>query len=246
MSFKGQVIAITGAGQGIALATARLLASRGASLSLADANTTALAEVEKEFQANGWPVLVRTVDVRKGKDMDDWISATVQRFGRLDAAANIAGIVGKQLFRAMVTEIEDDDWELVMSVNVTGTMNSMRAELKHLVDGGSIVNISSQDGSRGEARCSAYCTSKHAVLALTRCAAREYGSRGIRVNTVGPGATKTPLFHSVVQGTPPPPTTALRRYAEPEEIAYAIAWLLGPESKFTTGELFRIDGGEFC
>jgi NAD(P)-dependent dehydrogenase (short-subunit alcohol dehydrogenase family) len=268
MSLKSQVFAITGAGQGIALATARLLASRGASVSLADMNPNTLAEVEKEFHANDWSVLVTVVDVRKRKDVDDWINATVQKFGRLDGAANIAGIIGKQIFKAQVTEIEDDDWEMVMSVNVTGTsdvapslttsdlligadnisgtMNSMRAELKHLVDGGSIVNVSSQDGSRGVARCSAYCTSKHAVLALTRCAAREYGSRGIRVNTVGPGATRTPLFDSVVQGNPPPPAVALERYGEPEEIAYAIAWLLGPESKFATGELFRIDGGEFC
>ncbi|KAJ5814249.1 uncharacterized protein N7503_000999 [Penicillium pulvis] len=246
MSLKTQVFAITGAGQGIALATARLLASRGASVSLADMNPNTLAEVEKEFQGNDWPILVTVVDVRKRKDVDDWISATVQKFGRLDGAANVAGIIGRQIFKAQVTEIEDDDWEMVMSVNVTGTMNSMRAELKHVVDGGSIVNISSQDGSRGVARCSAYCTSKHAVLALTRCAAREYGSRGIRVNTVGPGATKTPLFDSVVQGNPPPPAVALERYGEPEEIAYAIAWLLGPESKYTTGELFRIDGGEFC
>jgi NAD(P)-dependent dehydrogenase (short-subunit alcohol dehydrogenase family) len=125
-------------------------------------------------------------------------------------------------------------------------MNSMRAELKHLADGGSIVNISSQDGSRGEARCSAYCTSKHAVIGLTRCAAREYGHRGIRVNTVGPGPTRTPLFDSVVQGNPPPATNALQRFGEPNDIAYAIAWLLGPESKFATGELFRVDGGEFC
>lgn len=122
----------------------------------------------------------------------------------------------------------------------------MRAELRHLADGGSIVNVSSQHGSRGEARCSAYCTSKHAIMGLTRCAAREYGHRGIRVNTVGPGPTKTPLFDSVVQGEAPPAANFLGRYGEPDQIAYAIAWLLGPESKYTTGELFRIDGGEFC
>lgn len=125
-------------------------------------------------------------------------------------------------------------------------MNSMRAELRHLEDGGSIVNISSIHGTRGEAGCAAYSTSKHAVIGLTRCAARDYGSRGIRVNTVAPGSTLTPLLDAVVQGNPPPPTSVLGRFGQPEEIANLIVWLLGPESTFVTGELYRVDGGEFC
>ncbi|KAM5352897.1 hypothetical protein ACJ41O_005619 [Fusarium nematophilum] len=246
MALQGKVFAITGAGQGIALATARLLASRGATVSLADNNPTTLEQVEKEFTENNWPVLVTTLDVRNGKEVDDWIASTVRNFGRLDGAANVAGVIGKQLGRALVADIEDDDWELVMGINVTGTMNSLRAELRHLIDGGSIVNIASNLGSRGETRSSAYSTSKHAVIGLTRCAARDYGSRGIRVNTVAPGPTVTPLFDSVTQGNPPPPVSVLGRFGKPEEIAYSIVWLLGPESTHVTGELFRIDGGEFC
>ena len=130
--------------------------------------------------------------------------------------------------------------------NTIGTMNCLRAELKHLVDGGSIVNISSMHGSKGEYGSSAYVTSKHAVMGLTKCAARDYGGRGIRVNTVAPGGTKTPLMTSVVGDTPPPATSALKRYGEPEEIAHLIIWLLGSESSFCSGELYRCDGGEFC
>jgi NAD(P)-dependent dehydrogenase (short-subunit alcohol dehydrogenase family) len=122
----------------------------------------------------------------------------------------------------------------------------MRAELQHMADGGSIVNISSYQGTRGGANCSAYATSKHAIIGLTRCAAREYGSRGINVNVVAPGATKTPLFTNTVKGNPPPPTAVLNRFGEPDEIAFLITWLLGPESKYVTGECYRIDGGEFC
>lgn len=122
----------------------------------------------------------------------------------------------------------------------------MRAELRHLVDGGSVVNTSSVQGTRGGAGCSAYVTSKHAVIGLTRCAARDYGSRGIRVNAVAPGATLTPLMTNVVGDDPPPPTSALQRYGQPEEIANLITWLLGPESKYVTGETYRIDGGEVC
>ncbi|KAJ3541399.1 hypothetical protein NM208_g4629 [Fusarium decemcellulare] len=264
MSLQGKVIAITGAGQGIALATARVLASRGASVSLADNNRATLEEVEKEFKQKDWPVLITALDVRNGQQVNDWIASTVEKFGRLDGAANVAGVIGKQLGRALVADIEDDDWELVMGINVTGTgsttltfdtltnpaaqgtMNCLRAQLRHIVDGGSIVNIASNLGTRGETRSSAYATSKHAVIGLTRCAARDYGSRGIRVNTVAPGPTKTPLFDGVVQGNPPPPASVLGKFAKPEEIAYSIAWLLGPESTHATGELFRIDGGEFC
>ncbi len=124
-------------------------------------------------------------------------------------------------------------------------MNCLRAELRHIVDGGSIVNISSTQGSRGGAGCTAYVTSKHAVIGLTKCAARDFGSRGIRVNTVSPGSTMTPLLAAVVQGNLPPATSVLGRYGQPDEVAFLITWLLGPESKWVTGELYRVDGGEF-
>jgi NAD(P)-dependent dehydrogenase (short-subunit alcohol dehydrogenase family) len=125
MSLQGQVFAITGAGQGIGLATAKVLASRGASVSLADMNPQTLADIEAEFRGNGWPVLTRKVDVRKRKEVEEWIDSTVQTFGHLNGAANVAGVIGRQIYRANVTEIEDDDWELVMSINVTGTMPHM-------------------------------------------------------------------------------------------------------------------------
>lgn len=120
MSLQDRVFAITGAGQGIALSTARVLASRGATVSLADKNPETLAQVEEEFKQNKWPILIAAVDVRNAKEVDDWIKNTVQTFGRLDGAANVAGVIGKQLGRALVADIEDDDWQLVMDVNVTG------------------------------------------------------------------------------------------------------------------------------
>jgi NAD(P)-dependent dehydrogenase (short-subunit alcohol dehydrogenase family) len=119
-TFRGKVIALTGGGQGIGLATARILASRGASLSLADSNPATLAEVEQEFKEKNWPVHVETVDVRSRESVDSWIDTTVKKFERLDGAANIAGTVGRQIFKAPVVDIDDDDWNLVLAVNVTG------------------------------------------------------------------------------------------------------------------------------
>lgn len=120
MSLQGKIITVTGGGRGIGLATARLLASRGATLSIADSDPATLNEVEKEFQEKQWPALFAVVDVRKRSQVDSWIDETVRKFGRLDAAANIAGTQGKQCMQAPVADIDDEDWELVLGVNLTG------------------------------------------------------------------------------------------------------------------------------
>ncbi|CAG9996246.1 unnamed protein product [Clonostachys byssicola] len=246
MSFQNKVIAITGGAQGIGLATARVLASRGASVTVADSNPTTLADMEKEFARKGWPIHTVAVDVRQPEMVNNWIDSSVQKFGHLDGAVNAAGTVGRLYGQRPLGEQDDDDWNLVMGVNLNGMMYSLRAELRHLSDGGSIVNISSNQGCRGGPGCAAYSTSKHAVIGLTKCAAHDYGARGIRVNTVAPGGTHGPLMKSVVGDVPPPSPNVLRKYAKPEEIASMIVWLLGPESTHCSGELFRVDGGDFA
>ncbi|KAG5655239.1 hypothetical protein KAF25_001992 [Fusarium avenaceum] len=246
MAFEGKVIAITGGGQGIGLATAKLLASRGASLSIVDVNPATLEAVEKEFNANKWPVYTTAIDIRQADKVDSWINDTVDKFGRLDGAVNAAGTVGKFHGQRPVGDLDDNDWNFVIGVNVNGMMHCLRAELRHLQDGGSIVNISSNQGSKGAPGCAAYATSKHAVIGLSRCAAHDYGSRGIRVNVVSPGGTHGPLMKSVVGDSPPPPPSVMGKYGQPEEVASLIAWLLGPESTHSSGGIFRVDGGEFC
>ncbi|KAM3414436.1 hypothetical protein BST61_g9601 [Cercospora zeina] len=246
MAFEGKVIAITGGAQGIGLSTAQLLAKKGASISLADTNATTLAEVEANFKSQGVPILTTVLDVRNRQQVEEWIESTVKKFGRLDGAANIAGIVGKQIYKANVTEVDDDDWNLVMGINVTGVLHCLRAELKHISEGGSVVNVSSEKGSRGHAKAAAYSTSKHAVIGLSRCAALEGAARQVRVNTVAPGGTLTPMMLNVVKDNMPPAPNPLQRHGQPEEVANAIVWLLGSESSFITGELHHVDGGLFC
>lgn len=192
-SLANKVIAITGGGSGIGLAVAKLVSSRGAHVSLSDIQASTLERAAAEIKAaNGnsdAKVLTTTLDVRSAPQVDSWIKATTTHFGRLDGAANMAGVAGKGFYNAQgsILAVDDEDWGFVMGVNVTGLMHCLRAELKVMEDGGSVVNASSVAGLRG-GMCTPYATSKHAVIGLTRCAAKdvEVGGRGIRVNAVAP------------------------------------------------------------
>lgn len=120
MSFQNKVIAITGGAQGIGLATARALASRGAAVTIADSNPTTLADMEKEFTRKGWPIHTVAVDVRQPEMVNNWIDSAVQKFGHLDGAVNAAGTVGRLYGQKPLGEQDDDDWNLVMGVNLNG------------------------------------------------------------------------------------------------------------------------------
>jgi len=186
-SFEGKVIALTGAASGIGLSTAKLLASRGAAVSLADVQDKALQEAKAAIQAETKDAKVFTfvVDVQNNQTVVDWVAKTVETFGRLDGAANIAGVFTAIADNSIEKEI-DDNWNLLLGVNLTGVMNCMRAQVPHLKSGGSIVNASSILGLEGAAGRAAYCASKHGVIGLTRAAAKDVGKRGIRVNCFAP------------------------------------------------------------
>ena len=186
MSLKDKVIAITGAASGIGLETARLFASKGAKLALADVQEKPLKDLESELRTAGAQVMIQIVDVSKRADVESWIANTVEKFGKLDGAANLAGVTGRQSAVANIEEVEDDDWEFIMGVNVTGLRNCLRAQVPHMKEGSSIVNASSILGLIGAPKQLAYCASKHAVVGMTRSAAKELGPKKIRVNCFCP------------------------------------------------------------
>lgn len=127
-------------------------------------------------------VMTTVVDVRNADACNSWIADTVKRFGRLDGAANLAGV-----FKALPLSEEDGSaWEFMISVNLTGAKNCMQAQLQHLKAGGSIVNTASILGITGAAAATAYSVSKHGVVGLTRSTAKEYGPKGIRINGIAP------------------------------------------------------------
>lgn len=186
--FAGKVIALTGAASGIGLATAHILASRGAKLSLADVQEEALqkAKAHIEQQHPGAEIMTAAVDVRRHEQVDAWTGQTVERFGRLDGAANLAGVIPPSIGLAPLARQDLAEWDFVMGVNSTGVMHCLRAQLAAMGDGGSVVNASSIAGTTGRANNASYSASKHAVLGLTRAAAKEVGVRGIRVNAICP------------------------------------------------------------
>lgn len=163
-SVSGKVIVITGAASGMGLETSKYLASQGALVSLADVQANALESVAAEIESAGGKVLHRVVDIRHRAHVDAWLAATVDAFGTIDGAANLAGVIGTQNGRARVEEVEDEHFDFVMDVNVKGLLNCLRAQIPRMRDGGSIVNASSILGLRGMGKGAAYVASKHAVI----------------------------------------------------------------------------------
>lgn len=183
---QGKVICITGAASGIGFQTARLAAQQGASLAVCDIQKLQLEGSVAELKSIGANVIGTVVDVTSRVQVDAWINATIEHFGKLDGAANFAGVERKHAAFTPITDLSDDEWEWVIAVNLTGTMFCMRAQLRVMAQEGAIVNASSTAGLQGKAGLGPYSTSKHGVIGLSRTAAKESGPRGIRVNVVAP------------------------------------------------------------
>lgn len=182
--------AITGSASGIGFALALHLISLGARISIADNNKAALhhavLEIDKHYPLTSDKVFPTVLDVRKPRDVEAWLARTIERFGRLDGAANLAGVVGNPPAATTVSEIDDEQWDFILGVNLTGVKNCMRAELKVMQSGASIVNAASVAAITASPQWGPYAVSKAGVVSLTRIAANEEGKRGIRVNAIAP------------------------------------------------------------
>ncbi|RYO93611.1 hypothetical protein DL766_010534 [Monosporascus sp. MC13-8B] len=248
MSLEGKVYAITGGASGIGLATAKILSQRGATLAIADIDPDAMKTTEDYFTSLGVPFTITKVDVSKRDEVEGWINDIVDKFGRLDGAANVAGVIGKHHGIRGVADLDDDEWHKIIGVNLTGTMYCLRAELRKVVDGGSIVNVSSIHGLQGFAKHGAYDASKHGIIGLTKAAAKENGHREVRVNAVAPGAIYTPLmekswkFLGRPSDAPFDDAAAFGRQGTSEECGHVIAFLLGPDSRYVSGSVYSVDG----
>jgi NAD(P)-dependent dehydrogenase (short-subunit alcohol dehydrogenase family) len=247
LSFENKVALVTGAGSGIGLATAKAFAEAGASVVLADIREKAVRAAAEELIAGGRKALAVCCDVTDDAQVASMIERTASTFGRLDAAFNNAGVMQR---RVETAEIGSDEWDRVIAINLRGVWSCMKYELRQMLRqrGGAIVNCSSIGGLIGVAGLAAYHASKHGVIGLTKTAALEYATRGIRINAVCPGSINTPMAEQLTGGDPEVLAEFLKdepigRIGEPEEIAAAVLWLCSPGASYVVGHALLVDGG---
>jgi NAD(P)-dependent dehydrogenase (short-subunit alcohol dehydrogenase family) len=237
---------VTGAASGIGRASAVAFARAGASVVVSDLESQRAGgeETVRRIADAGGTARFVACDVAVPEQCQALVDATVEAYGRLDFAHNNAGIDEHE---GLLADTSDASFERVLRVNLWGVWSGMKAQIPAMLagGGGAIVNTSSLAGLIGAPTLSAYVAGKHAVIGLTRTAAKEYAAQGIRVNAICPAAVHTaitdklpPEIHDVL-----PEIQAIKRYAEPEEIAAAVVWLCSDAASFVTGVAMPVDGG---
>jgi 3-oxoacyl-[acyl-carrier protein] reductase len=245
MSYQldGKVALVTGGSRGIGLETAKLLASRGAKLFLVDVNEPVLLETEQNLKAQGINVAVCVADISSSEQAQKAVDTCVKQFEKIDILVNNAGITRDNLSIRM----KDEDWELVLRVNLTGSFYMARAASKIMMRAryGRIVNVASVVGVMGNAGQVNYAASKAGVIGMTKTMAKELASRGVTVNAVAPGFIDTPMTAVLSEDVRNAmiATIPMSRYGKPDEVASSIAFLASDEAAYITGQVLVIDGG---
>ena len=244
---EGKAALVTGGGSGLGRASAIALARAGATVTVADVDeqggkeTAALVSEE----AGGDADFVRA-DVTQADEVEAMVDKAVARWGRLDCALNNAGTTGVS---APTADYTLDDWNRAIALNLTGVFLCLKYELPAMLErGGAIVNMASGAGLVGFPGLPAYVASKHGVVGLTRAAALEYASQGVRVNAICPGSTRTPMLEGFMGGDEQVERMMTRavplgRLGRPEEIAEAVVWLCSDAASFVVGHSLAVDGG---
>ncbi len=236
-----------GGTSGIGRATAVAFARRGAKVAVTGRRIVEGNKTVELVKAAGGEAQFWECDVRSAADVSRVVDATMGAFGRMDFAFNNAGVEG---FFAQLQDQTEANYDFVMDVNVRGVWLSMKHEIPAMLKtgGGVIINNSSVAGLCGFENCSIYAASKHAVIGLTKSAALENATRGIRINAICPGGVQTEMVDRLT-GRDPKSEAAFRaahpmnRLGTPEEIAQTVVWLCSEGSTFMTGQAIGVDGG---
>ncbi len=249
--FTGKAAIVTGAAGGIGRATCVRFAEDGAQVVAVDLAGSALDETVAAVTNAGGEVLAVEADVTREEQVADYVRQAVERFGRVDAFFNNAGIEG---VRANLWELDEDDFDRVIAVNLKGVFLGLKhvGPAMRASGGGAIVNTASIAGLTATPGIIAYGASKHAVVGMTKSAAAELAPE-IRVNAVCPGPIETRMMRSLERQFDPDNPEAvhdmfassipLGRYGEPEEVAALVTWLCSEDSRYISGSMHTIDGG---
>ena len=247
---EGKVALVTGAGRGIGEATARLFATEGAAVVVCDIDVASAQAVVQSIQERGGEAVAVAADLTKEDDVAAVINTAIDRYGRLDCAVNNAGISGR--FGSFI-DLPLHEWHQMINANLTSVFLCLKYELGVMAaqGAGSIVNVSSGAGVVAAPGLPHYTAAKHGVLGLTKCAAQEYAAKGVRVNAILPGTTRTPMIENFINGDPQIEKMVSRgigrgHLGEPNEIAEAAVWLCSDRASFVCGESLLVDGATVC
>ena len=246
--FQNKVAIVTGASSGIGRATALALGGEGARVTVTARRPGRLGTVAREIEAAGGAALPLAGDVTDADFRPRLVAETVERFGGLDHLVNSAGVIAF----GTIENIGLDAWQRMFALNVEAVFDLMRLSVPHLLERkGSIVNVSSVNGIRSFPGVLAYNTSKSALDQLTRCSALELAAKGVRINSVNPGVTRTELhtaggldderYAAFVEHSKT--THPIGRIGKPEEVAELALFLLSDDAGFCTGVTIPVDGG---
>ncbi|MFC5411747.1 SDR family NAD(P)-dependent oxidoreductase [Larkinella bovis] len=243
--FNGKTALVTGAASGIGKAVAELYSQHGASVMLSDVNETLGLQVVEQIVASGGKARFFKADVGDPAQCQQLIQETVSAFGGLDIACNNAGIGGELNATA---DYSLEGWQRIININLNSVFYCLKYELEAMLSqnrSGSIINMASILGQVGTPQSPGYVAAKHGVVGLTKTAAMEYATRGIRVNSVGPAYIDTPLLSALPEegrkmlvGLHP-----IGRLGTAEEVAELVIWLSSDKASFVTGAYYPVDGG---
>ncbi|WP_343606460.1 glucose 1-dehydrogenase [Fluviicola sp.] len=246
---ENKIIIVTGAGAGIGQGSAEVLAREGATVIVSDINLASAEETVQRITAKGGTAIAVKTDVSDKTEVEALIQLAIDKYGRLDGAFNNAGIPGPT---TPMGEYADEDFDKVIATNLKSVWLCMKAQINVMLKqagGGAIVNTASVGGIVGKPGISAYIAAKHGVVGLTKTAALEYGSQGIRINAVCPGVIRTAMVDYMINsgnmgteadwnGLQP-----IGRMGTPEEIGEYVAWALSDRASLLHGQSIALDGG---
>jgi len=244
LSLSGKIALVTGGSRGIGFSTGKILSENGATVVITGKDTERLEKAAKKIPNS----IAIVANIRNTNDVKNVVSKTIEKFGRLDILVNNAGIFPKI---KKLHEIDEDEWNEVLDVNLTGQFRFTKEAIPHLQKtSGSIVNISSDAGLKAYQgfNADAYSASKAALIILTKCWALEYSKNKIRVNCICPGVVDTdmtkPFLKTQTDKEFMDNEHPLGRIGQPEEIAKAIMYFVSDDASWTTGAVLAVDGGE--